>query len=208
VEAARAGDPGAQRLIFEDNRNHLARQLFRLTGGSDEADDLLQEVFISAFANLDRFRGEAQLRTWLARIASNRARNWLDGQARRRRRDLRGVPPDPDFTADAPDRYYEAQERLREFGRAMRSLAPAFRDAYVARMIEGRSLEETSEALRVPISTVSYRARRAEVLLCKALGLPLAEAHVREGEACGPRPWRSATRELGPARRRPSDGRA
>jgi RNA polymerase sigma-70 factor, ECF subfamily len=54
----------------------------------------------------------------------------------------------------------------------MTALSAKLREAFVVRVIEGMSLHEASEVLGVPISTVSYRTRRAEELLCKALDIP------------------------------------
>ncbi len=72
---------------FEAYKDRVARQVFRMTGDASSVDDLVQEVFISAFSAIGRFRGDAQLGTWLYTIAANRVRNWWDSQRRRRRRE-------------------------------------------------------------------------------------------------------------------------
>jgi RNA polymerase sigma-70 factor (ECF subfamily) len=59
--------------------------LFRLTENREEARDLTQETFLRAFQSIDRFRGEADLRTWIYRIAINQARNRWRWCARRHR---------------------------------------------------------------------------------------------------------------------------
>jgi RNA polymerase sigma-70 factor (ECF subfamily) len=179
VAAARDGDRAAQAALFEAHKKRVSLQILRMTGDETAVDDLVQDVFIAAFANLDRFRGEAQLRTWLYRITFNKARNWVDSRRRRVMREARAATPAVDLTADAPDRRLEAHDRLQRFYAALRSLPPGFRDAFVARAIEQQSLEEASARLSVPISTVSYRARRAELLLCRALGLPVERTTVR-----------------------------
>ena len=76
------------------------------------------------------------------------------------------VPP-PAEPQEAPAR----QQRDRLY-RALGELPDKLREAFVARAIEGMNLQEASAALGVPISTVSYRTRRAEKLLCDALGIP------------------------------------
>jgi RNA polymerase sigma-70 factor (ECF subfamily) len=171
VAAARRGDRAAQAALFDAHKKRVSQQILRMTGDSAAVDDLVQDVFIAAFSNLDRFRGEAQLRTWLYRITFNKARNWVDSRRRRVVREARAADPGVDLTAEAPDRRLEAHDRLQRFYDALNSLPASFRDAFVARAIEQQSLEEASARLSVPISTVSYRARRAEYLLCKALGL-------------------------------------
>lgn len=178
VASARLGDRLAQTALFDAHKKRVAQQILRMTGETAAVDDLVQEVFIAAFSNLERFRGEAQLRTWLYRITFNKARNWVDSRKRRAAREARAGAPSVDLTADAPDRRLEAHERLLRFYEALDALPRAFREAFVARAIEHQSLEEASANLSVPISTVSYRARRAEVLLCKALGIPLGRSTI------------------------------
>jgi RNA polymerase sigma-70 factor (ECF subfamily) len=167
---ARRHDPAAQRELFELHKARVSAQVQRMTGDPGSVDDLVQEVFIAAFANLDRFRGESQVHTWLYRIVANKARNWWDSEQRRRQRELRAaqIPaPDP----DTPQDQLEADEHRERLYLALGELSPKLREAFVARVIEGMSLLEASEALEVPVSTVSYRTRRAEELLCRALEL-------------------------------------
>jgi RNA polymerase sigma-70 factor (ECF subfamily) len=170
IERARRHDPAAQRLLFELHKDRLAAQLQRMTGTPAAVDDLVQEVFISAFRNLDRFRGDSQLATWLYRIALNQARKWWDSDRRRRRRELRAIEQLPDGSS-TPHEDLEQHEHGERLYAALGSLPAKLREAFVARVIEGMSLQEASEALELPISTVSYRTRRAEDLLCAQLGL-------------------------------------
>lgn len=172
LTAAQDGDRAAQAAIFESYKERVARQVFRMTGDPASVDDLVQEVFISAFSALGRFRGDAQLGTWLYTIAANRVRNWWDSQRRRRRREdiaAGGVTADPDATPEAD---FEASQQRARLYRALGELPDKLRESFVARAVEGMNLQEASAALGVPISTVSYRTRRAEQLLCAALEIP------------------------------------
>jgi RNA polymerase sigma-70 factor (ECF subfamily) len=168
IERARRHDPAAQRLLFEMHKDRLAAQLQRMTGTPAAVDDLVQEVFVSAFRNLDNFRGDSQLGTWLYRIATNQARKWWDSDRRRRRRELRASERLPDAST-TPHEDLEQREHHERLYVALGSLPAKLREAFVARVIEGMSLQEASAALGLPISTVSYRTRRAEDLLCAAL---------------------------------------
>jgi RNA polymerase sigma-70 factor (ECF subfamily) len=168
---ARRHDPAALRELFECHKDRVAAQIQRMTGDPAAVDDLVQEVFIAAFAHLDSFRGDSQFRTWLYRIATNKVRNWWDSDQRRRRREHRSAEL-PGFDANNPDEDLEAREHRERLYRAMGKLSTKLREAFVARVIEGMSLQEASEALGIPISTVSYRTRRAEDVLCEALGIP------------------------------------
>ncbi len=168
---ARRHDPAALRELFELHKDRVAAQIQRMTGDPAAVDDLVQEVFIAAFANLGGFRGDSQFRTWLYRIATNKVRNWWDSDQRRRRREHRAAEL-PELGPSTPAEELEATEHRERLYRAMATLSNKLREAFVARVIEGMSLQEASEALGVPISTVSYRTRRAEDLLCEALGIP------------------------------------
>ncbi|MCA9694308.1 MAG: RNA polymerase sigma factor [Nannocystaceae bacterium] len=170
LDAARQGDRDAQSTLFTRHRERVARQVLRMTGEPGSVDDLVQEVFIAAFSALGRFRGEARIETWLYTITANKVRNYWDAKSRRRRRELRSVrqPPEPPATPEEDLGRQRHHERLYE---ALGTLPHKYREAFVARAIEGRSLQEASELLGVGISTLSYRTRRAEKLLCDALGI-------------------------------------
>src|SRR5689334_9822524 len=86
LERLRRGDALAYERLVAEQSSDVYALLFRLTSDSEEARDLTQETFLRAFQSIDRFRGDASLKTWIYRIAINQARNrwrWW----RRRRRD-------------------------------------------------------------------------------------------------------------------------
>jgi RNA polymerase sigma-70 factor (ECF subfamily) len=72
---------------------------------------------------------------------------------------------------ETPEARLEADEQLTVFYDALGRLPDTFREAFTARAIDNLSLEEASEQLGVPVSTVSYRTRRAEQILCEVLGI-------------------------------------
>lgn len=168
--AAQRGDAAAQSALFDAHKLQVARRVLKMTGDPASVDDLVQEVFIAAFSALGSFRGDAQLDTWLYRITVNKVRNWWDAQRRRRGRESHavGVRPEEPRT---PEEETETVEHRRKLYAALGDLPAKFREAFVARAIENMSLQDASGALGVPISTVSYRTRKAERMLCEALGL-------------------------------------
>lgn len=179
IAAAQRGDAAAQAEIFEQHRGRVARQILRMTGDATTVDDLVQEVFISAFTALGSFRSDAQLDTWLYTIATNKVRNWWDARRRRAAREHAAtvVEREPPPT---PEEGLESDEHLRRFYAALGGLPDKLREAFTARAIEHLSLADAAAVLGVPVSTVSYRTRRAETLLCEALGLPAPFS--RDGE--------------------------
>lgn len=178
LAAARRGDEAAQTALFEHHKQRVARQIVRMTGDANAVDDLVQEVFIAAFSRLSSFRGDSQLDTWLYTITANKVRNWWDSKRRRESRERQAANAYA-MTAvaseESPEEHLRANEQLEDFYRALGSLPPKFREAFTLRAIDNLSLQQASQILGVPISTVSYRTRRAERMLCEVLGLPEQE---------------------------------
>ena len=85
LERLKAGDATAFNRLVEERHSDIYALLYRLTEDAEEARDLTQETFLQAFRNIAGFRGDADLRTWLYRIAVNQARNRWRWWKRRRR---------------------------------------------------------------------------------------------------------------------------
>lgn len=176
IERLRARDAWAFNRLVEERTGDIYALLCRLTEDREEARDLTQETFLQAFRNIASFRGEADLRTWLYRIAVNQARNrwrWW----RRRRRDATVSLDEPGETglglgarladASSPDPEQSALQRERErvLMSALATLARPFREAVVLRDIEGLSYEEVAAALEVSVGTVKSRLSRGRAEL-------------------------------------------
>lgn len=175
LQAAQRGERAAQAQLYARYRDRVARKVFRMIGNSAAMDDLVQDVFIRAFAALPRFRGDAQLIHWLYTITANHVRNWWDSQRRRQRREDALIHETPD-EPESPSTHLEAKEHLARFHAALGILPEKLREAFIARTIEGMSLLEASATLGLPVSTVSYNTRRAEKVLRAALGIAETEA--------------------------------
>jgi RNA polymerase sigma-70 factor (ECF subfamily) len=155
--------------------------LYRLTSDPEEARDLTQETFLRAFQSIGRFRGDANLKTWIYRIAVNQARNrwrWW----RRRRRDVTvSLDATSDLTAqplsaslrddDAIDPEQEtlAREREGHLRGALLELKRPFREAVILRDVEGFSYEEIADTLQISIGTVKSRLSRGRLELRRKL---------------------------------------
>src|SRR5205807_8628587 len=133
--------------------------LYRLTTDVEEARDLTQETFLRAFQSIARFRGEADLKTWLYRIAINQARNRWRWWRRRRRDTTVSLDAQDNWreqpfgsslaNADAPNPEHEtlAREREARLHEALHNLKQAHREAVILRDIEGFSYEEIAATL-------------------------------------------------------------
>ena len=132
-----------------------------MLGPVAEADDVAQEVFIRFYRSLDRFRGDAQLATYLSRIAINLSLNELKRRQRRQKRFLfwqsaDAVIPDPvDEGADLSR--LDDQQLVRQ---ALQQIEVDFRSVIILRLLEGYSVKETAEILDIPMGTVASRLTR------------------------------------------------
>ncbi|KQU87784.1 RNA polymerase subunit sigma [Mesorhizobium sp. Root102] len=191
AQRALAPDGAAFRAIIKTHNQRLYRIARGVVRNDSEAEDIVQEAYVRAFAHLESFRGDASLGTWLSRIVINEAL----GRLRKRRRTV-AMPENPQAEiiqfplnpSDDPERTMAQREILALVERATDSLPDIYRMVFVARVIEGLSIEETSELLGVRPETVKTRLHRARTLLRKALddqiGPVLLDAFPFAGRRC------------------------
>jgi RNA polymerase sigma-70 factor (ECF subfamily) len=173
LERLRAGDALAFNRLVEERHGDLYALLYRLTEDPEEARDLTQETFLQAFRHLSNFRGDADLRTWLYRIAVNQSRNrWRWWKRRRRDRTVSldapvseeiATPLSAGLAGDEgldPERQALAREREKALHAALRTLSRPYREVIVLRDIEGLSYEEVASALDLNVGTVKSRLSR------------------------------------------------
>ena len=180
VERLKQGEAAAFDLLVSQRSGEIYGLLFRLTENSEEARDLTQETFLRAFQNIGHFRSEADLRTWIYRIAINQARNrwrWW----RRRRRDstvsldsAEGSRKQPLIATLAegsrnPEQTTLAHERERALRSALQSLGRAYRETVILRDIEGFTYEEIAATLEISVGTVKSRLARGRQELRRRL---------------------------------------
>ena len=176
VEKLRAGDAAAFERLVCERSGEVYGLLYRLTSDAEEARDLTQDTFLRAFQSIGSFRGEADIKTWLYRIALNLARNrwrWW----KRKRRDVTLSLDAPDaLTAQPlsdslraatpnPEQAALAREREAALHAALRKLGTPYREAVILRDIEGLSYEEIALALDANVGTVKSRIARGRAEL-------------------------------------------
>jgi RNA polymerase sigma-70 factor, ECF subfamily len=177
VEAALARDGEAFRTIMRTHNQRLYRIARGILRNDSEAEDVVQEAYVNAFAHLDTFRGDSALATWLSRIVMNEALRRL-----RRNRNAGTFPASPEIapkaelirfplnsSSDDPERTMAQRQILHLVERATDNLPDTYRTVFVARVIEGLSIEETAELLSVRPQTVKTRLHRARQLVRKQL---------------------------------------
>lgn len=158
VEACRRGDTEALRTVFLAHAPYLERLLGRVVGPSLEVEDLLQSTFVAAIQAFPRFRGEAQVRTWLARIAVRTAQDRLRSAAHRRRVDVpeldqRSVSERP----AAAEHGIDARRRVQRLYEHLSAIAPKKRVAFMLHVFEGHPIEEVAALMSASVPATKSR---------------------------------------------------
>jgi RNA polymerase sigma-70 factor, ECF subfamily len=145
--------------LYHELRKPLLRYLAGLGLSTEEAQDVVQDVFLSLHKHLAANGSQPNIRSWLFRVAHNRARNCQQSYAQRM-----GGPLDPGFDAASNDATPEqtalANERFRHLNTAVRSLDAQERECLMLRA-EGLRYRDIGEVLGIPTSTVADTVERA-----------------------------------------------
>ena len=173
--AENAQDNGAEisdfDTIVEGYADFVYNVAFRIMGKHEDAEDVAQDAFLSAYRAFDRFRGESRVTTWLYRITVNAALMKLR-KGKRARTLTQASLEDVDvvnWVEDIPERsavFSELGEKIQD-GIAM--LDPELRTAVVLRDVQELSNSEAAEILGITVSSLKSRIHRARVLLRKYL---------------------------------------
>ncbi|MBL9021879.1 MAG: RNA polymerase sigma factor [Myxococcales bacterium] len=159
------GDVAAYRAIVEHTRAPLYRLAARLTGNLVDAEDVLQDAYLSGFRALSggKYDGNARIETWLYRIVTNAS---IDALRKRKVRSEGGEPTsEPRFDGNVKA---EARVALRELDAMLADLAPQDRAALVLVSVEGLTAKEAAEALECTEGALEQRLVRARAAIRKA----------------------------------------
>ena len=165
VERCRNGDTLAWRALYDRYSQPVFRFVSALGVPPDEREDAAQDVFVAVYRGLRKFRGEAQLSTWIYRIAARHASHL--GRRRRVRSLLSILPWHETEPEPQPDPAEKASE-LRLLDRLLDKLSPKKRMVLVLFEIEGLGVNEIADVMECPANTVWSRLRHARAELVKA----------------------------------------
>lgn len=176
LRKARTGDFVAFQSLMETLQPRVYGLAMRILRGTHDAEDVTQQTFLALIENIDSFREESTLATWVLKIATNFALKIL----RRRKtvmmstfseithEDSYGDLPHPDFIApwtETAPQIAERAEFQKELERALDGLNEKYRAVFILRDIEQLSVRDTAEALGLTESTVKVRLLRARLML-------------------------------------------
>lgn len=170
-------------LLFERRVHALA---LRMLGRKADAEEVTQDVFVQVFRNVDGFRGDAKLSTWIFRVAVNLCKNRMKYDARRggrRHEDVDGLGETRTLEGaigvsvggvSRPDAVAEERQLVDLVREAMDALDPRHRELLVLRDVEDLSYEEVAEVTGLSLGTVKSRIHRGRVELREKLERLLA----------------------------------
>jgi RNA polymerase sigma-70 factor (ECF subfamily) len=193
VVAAIQGDAAAFETLALRYKRIVMAITRRMTGSGVEAEDLTQQAFMKAFANISRFGGRSSFSTWLISIAMNEARMWLR-KARNSREiamsefstgDSADVPLDFMDCRPGPEASYSQMERSRLLFSELERLKPETRAALQFCDLEEQSSVEAAVVLGITANGVKSRRLRGRAILRKRLEASFtpAKQHHRAGKA-------------------------
>ena len=162
--------PEAFSRVVDEHIGMARSMAMRIVMNEHDADDVVQEAFISAYNGIEGFKGDARFASWLGRIVVNKCYSFL----RARKNPARSAGElsfDP--TADshhAPDRMLRSKERIAEIHSAVTELPEHLRAALVLVAIENTSVDEAAYILDCPKATLYWRIHKARKILAEKPG--------------------------------------
>jgi RNA polymerase sigma-70 factor (ECF subfamily) len=176
IREVRKGNQQAFAEIVELYKDKVFQVAYRMVGNMHEAQDVAQEAFLRAYTNIDRFDIDRKFSTWLFRIATNVAIDRLrkkkpDYYLQEEVKGSDGLTYESQLAAEdeLPDDQVVKLERQEWVQAEINQLPPKYRTAIILRYIEDLSINEISEILNIPPSTVKTRIHRGREALRKRM---------------------------------------
>lgn len=149
-----AGDRNSQRSLYESCHSQVYRLVVRLVGVQN-AEDVTQQVFLQTFRKLQQFAEQSRFETWLYRLATNEALQFL-----RKERRWRFQPLLVDPMNQKPEQN-DGHDRRDLLDQALQRIEPELRSVFVLKEVESLSYREIAEVMDIPEGTVGSRLNRA-----------------------------------------------
>lgn len=181
VEQARNGDFDAFLALIDHHKEKVYAMVIRLTGSRDDAEDIMQETFLKAIDNIDRFRGDSSFGTWLYAIALNQTRMLFSKQKQAELKPLEEYLPGADHTDghtsgdyrlfdwQDPHTKMESEELQKAINNALKELPYKYREAFMLRYMEELPVKEVARLIGESEAAAKSRILRARLALREKL---------------------------------------
>ena len=168
IHRAQAGDGRAFAELMRAYHAYVCTIVIGIVKNSHDAEEVVQDTFLSAYRGLKQLEDSAKFKSWLAEIARNRARNWLRKQ-RGETVSIEEVSEDILQTQDSPDEQLMRQEQRELIRRIMETLPQKDKEIARAFYLEGASYNELTSTHGLSDKAISFRLSRARRQLSKRL---------------------------------------
>lgn len=176
VRQAQAGDVESFEALVNLYERRVYQVAYRIVENAHDAEDVLQETFLKAFQNLQRFRGESSFYTWIVQIAVNAALQRVNRRRKRLTVSLdRGPEEDSDFRPqeivvwEDPERLYSQKETQTILEKAISSLPVIYRTVFILKDVEDLPVDAIASAVGISVPAAKSRLIRARLELREAL---------------------------------------
>ena len=170
VERCRRGELGAFEELYRQHSGRLFSLAVRMLGNQADAEDQLQEIFLSAHRKLESFRGEAALGTWLYRLAMNQLLDYVRSRAARTGQLTDGLDDATVLAHAAGHRLADRTIERIDLERALTELPEGCRAAFLLHDVEGLEHKEVSDVLGIAEGTSKSQVHKARLKLRALLG--------------------------------------
>ncbi len=172
VERAKNGDTKAFEELMKRTQTNIYNLGLRLLGNKEDAADLMQETYIKAYENLDRFEGRSSFSTWLYRIATNNALMKLRKEKNKKvsidelkKFGDKSYKIEISDWSENPSSYFKSAELKEVLQKAIDSLPPKYKSVFILHDVEGLPLAEVARILSLSVPAVKTRVHRSRMYL-------------------------------------------
>ncbi len=158
INRCRLGDSEAHFKLYKLYAKAMYNVGYRITGSEADAEDVLQEAFISAFKSLQSYRGEASFGSWIKKIVINKAINHV----KKRKWEVMPEGEVFDVAADEPEQEYLPELSVEKVRHAIQQLPDGYRSVLSLYLMEGYDHQEIAEIMKITESTSKSQLNRAK----------------------------------------------
>ena len=167
INKAQNGDEGAFNFLMTKYYQRVYASLYSFTKSKEDSEDIAQQTFVKVWQQINSFRGESALFTWIYRIAINLAKNYVASSAYKKQKiNISSDSVEIDFPSyENPENSLMHLESLNGIKSYVDQLPESLRTAFTLREVDGKSYEEIANITNTPIGTVRSRIHKGREML-------------------------------------------